>query len=69
MHVSVGAHIGHTAVANFYIDPVKKSVMTVIIFGVPLQWNPSAMEHQKLHGKLSEHVPLTTQTVSAVFYV
>ena len=25
----------------------------------------SAMEHQKLHGKLSEHDPLTTQTVSA----
>ena len=29
----------------------------------------SAMEHQKLHGKLSEHVPLTTQTVSPAFYV
>ena len=29
----------------------------------------SAMEHQKLHGKLSGYVPLTTQTVSAVFYV
>ena len=29
----------------------------------------SAMEHQKLHGKLSEYVPLTTQTVSAAFYV
>ena len=29
----------------------------------------SAMEHQKLHGKLSENVPLTTQTVSAAFYV
>ena len=28
-----------------------------------------AMEHQKLHGKLSECVPLTTQTVSAAFYV
>ena len=27
----------------------------------------SAMEHQKLHGKLSEYVPLTTQTVSAAF--
>ena len=29
----------------------------------------SAMEHQKLHGKLSEYVPLTTQTVSAAFYI
>ena len=29
----------------------------------------SAMEHQNLHGKLSEYVPLTTQTVSAAFYV
>ena len=29
----------------------------------------SAMAHQKLHGKLSEYVPLTTQTVSAAFYV
>ena len=29
----------------------------------------SAMEHQKLHGKLSEYVPLTTQMVSAAFYV
>ena len=29
----------------------------------------SAMEHQKLHGKLSEYVPLATQTVSAAFYV
>ena len=29
----------------------------------------SAMEHQKLHRKLSEYVPLTTQTVSAAFYV
>ena len=28
----------------------------------------SAMEHQKLHGKLSEYVPLTTQIVSAAFY-
>ena len=28
-----------------------------------------AMEHQKLRGKLSEYVPLTTQTVSAAFYV
>ena len=28
-----------------------------------------AMEHQKLHGKLSEYVVLTIQTVSAVFYV
>ena len=27
------------------------------------------MEHQKLHGKLSEYVPLKTQTVSASFYV
>ena len=29
----------------------------------------SAMEHQKLHGKLSENVVLTIQTVSAAFYV
>ena len=29
----------------------------------------SAMEHQKLHGKLPEYVPLTTQTVRAAFYV
>ena len=29
----------------------------------------SAMEHQKLHGKLSEYVVLTIQTVSAAFYV
>ena len=29
----------------------------------------SAMEHQKLHGKLSEYVSLTTQTVSVAFYV
>ena len=29
----------------------------------------SAVEHKKLHGKLSEYVPLTTQTVSAAFYV
>ena len=29
----------------------------------------SAMEHKKLHGKLSEHVILTIQTVSAAFYV
>ena len=29
----------------------------------------SAMEHQKLHGKLSEYVPLTTQTASPAFYV
>ena len=29
----------------------------------------SAMEHQKLHGKLSKYVHLTTQTVRAVFYV
>ena len=27
-----------------------------------------AMEHQKLHGKLSEYVPLTIQTVSPAFY-
>ena len=27
------------------------------------------MEHQKLHGKLSEYVVLTIQTVSAAFYV
>ena len=27
-----------------------------------------AMEHQKLHGKLSEYVPLTIQTVSTAFY-
>ena len=29
----------------------------------------SAIEHQKLHGKLSEYVPFTTQTVSTAFYV
>ena len=29
----------------------------------------SAIEHQKLHGKLSEYAPLTTQTVSASVYV
>ena len=29
----------------------------------------SEMEHQKLHGKLSEYFLLTTQTVSAAFYV
>ena len=29
----------------------------------------SAMEHQKLLEKLSEYVPLTTQTLSAAFYV
>ena len=29
----------------------------------------SAKEHQQLHGKLSEYVPLTTQTVSAAFYI
>ena len=29
----------------------------------------SAIEHQKLHGKLSEYVVLTIQTVSASFYV
>ena len=23
-HISVGVHIGHTAVANFYSSPVKK---------------------------------------------
>ena len=34
-------------------------------FGKP----KSAMKHQKLHAKLSEYVPLTTQTVSAAFYV
>ena len=28
----------------------------------------SAMQHQKLHGKLSEYVVLTIQTVSAAFY-
>ena len=28
-----------------------------------------AMEHQKLHGKLSEYVVLTIQTISAAFYV
>ena len=28
-----------------------------------------AMEHQKLHGKLSEYISLTTQTVSTAFYV
>ena len=29
----------------------------------------SAMEHQKLREELSEYVPLTTQTLSAAFYV
>ena len=29
----------------------------------------SAVEHQKSHGRLSEYVVLTIQTVSAVFYV
>ena len=29
----------------------------------------SKMEHQKLHGKLSEYAVLTIQTVSAAFYV
>ena len=29
----------------------------------------SEMEHQKLHGKLSEYAVLTIQTVSAAFYV
>ena len=29
----------------------------------------SAMEHQKLHGKLSEYVVLAIQTVSAAFDV
>ena len=29
----------------------------------------SAVEHQKLHGRLSEFVVLTIQTVSAGFYV
>ena len=29
----------------------------------------SAMEHQKLHGKLSEFVVLAIQKVSAAFYV
>ena len=29
----------------------------------------SAMEHQKSHGRLSEYVVLTSQTVSAAFYV
>ena len=29
----------------------------------------SAMEHQKLHGKLSEYVALTIHTVRADFYV
>ena len=29
----------------------------------------SAMEHQKLHGKLSEYAVLTIQTVNAAFYV
>ena len=29
----------------------------------------SAMEHQKLHGKLSEYVVLTIQAVSAAFYM
>ena len=29
----------------------------------------STMAHQKLHGKLSEYVVLTIQTVSTAFYV
>ena len=29
----------------------------------------SAMEHQKLHGRLSEYVVLTIQTISAAFYI
>ena len=29
----------------------------------------SAMEHQKLHGKLPEYVAFTIQTVNAAFYV
>ena len=29
----------------------------------------SAMEHQKLHGKLSEYFVLTIQTVGAAFYI
>ena len=29
----------------------------------------SAVEHQKSHGRLSEYVVLTIQTVSAAFYV
>ena len=29
----------------------------------------SAMDHQKLHGKLSEYVVLTIHTISAAFYV
>ena len=28
----------------------------------------SAMEHQKLHGKLSKYIVVTIQTVSATFY-
>ena len=28
----------------------------------------SAMDHRKLHGKLSEYVVLTIQTVSTAFY-
>ena len=29
----------------------------------------SAMEHQKLHGKLTKYIVLIIQTVSAAFYV
>ena len=30
MHENAGVHIGHTAVANFYIGPVKKSMQIVM---------------------------------------
>ena len=30
MHVSVGVHIGHTVIANFYISPVKKPMQFVM---------------------------------------
>ena len=30
LHVNVGVHIGHTAMANFYIGPVKKPMQLVM---------------------------------------
>ena len=34
-----------------------------------LEKSKSAMEHEKSHGKLSQYVDLTIQTVSVAFYV
>ena len=52
---------------------IKSCSTTLNITMIPNYQNKSgksksAMEHQKLHGKLSEYVVLTIQTVSAVFY-